>query len=223
MKKYIVLLILCFSHNAFATGPSRATLNIVPLSINENGSLFYKYMYISNPMGSHDIEPIFYGVGFFKDRKFTNLQEQVLIYNNYSEEKYNNELAKLTIWLNSSCKINDLKEGFTSCNLKEYVVNRLMNAAEIKQQYGIDITKATSYFLNPGELDVSEDESIYISYAFKGAIIAEFNQLRECIEGEDYVNVLITPLSYDEFNDAGGKFSGYFYECVNATGIIMNN
>lgn len=175
-------------------------------------------------MGGHYLEPVFYGTGFFKDGKFTSLKEQVIEADNDNSnldyKKYSADLAKLDQWLNAPCESSDLTNGFASCNLKEHAVNRLMTGAELKQTYGIDITKAVGYFLLPGILQANENNSIYVAYAVNGFIVAEFDEFTGCSEGVSQHNIFIAQRAVDEFNHFDEH--DYGYECVNLTGIVMN-
>lgn len=178
-------------------------------------------------MGGHYLEDILYGIGSFKDGEFTRLQEQVIYgdrtNNNLDYKKYDSDVSKLNQWLSSPCKPSDLMGDFISCNLKSYLVNRSMSIAEVKRAYGVDITKALVYFLLPGRLEADESKYIYVTYAFKGFIIAEFESYVECgkeraDEGK-YAFVFIGQGPVDKFNNF--EKDDYGYDCVNVTGIIM--
>lgn len=124
--------------------------------------------------------------------------------------------------LSSPCKTSDLMGDFTSCNLENHVVNRLMSVAELRQEYGVDITKAAGYFLLPGKLHADEDAHIHVIYAFNSLIIEEFEDYCEACEVEEnHTSVFIAQGSVDEFNNFDEN--DYGYECVNATGIIVRD
>lgn len=124
--------------------------------------------------------------------------------------------------LSSPCKTSDLMGDFTSCNLENHVVNRLMSVAELRKEYGVDITKSTSYFLLPGKLHVDENAHIHVTYALNGLIIAEFKDCCEACEVEEnHASVFIAQGSVDEFNNFNDN--DYGYECVNVTGIIVRD
>lgn len=219
MKKYIVLLALCLCQYVFATGASRTTLKITPLSINEQGALLYRYKIITNPIGAGIREDVLYGIGSFKDGQFISLQEQVIYgdidYEKFTGyEKYEADVSKLNEWLMSPCKSSDLKDGFTSCNLENYRVNRLMSVEELRQAYGVDITKDVGYFLLPGKLQADEKSSVYVTYARNGFIIVETGDCDYAwIPPLDGVSALISR-GYSEKDYQ-------YYECANVTGIIV--
>lgn len=122
--------------------------------------------------------------------------------------------------LSSPCKTSDLMGDFTSCNLENHVVNRLMSVAELRKEYGVDITKTAGYFLLPGKLQADKDVHIHVTYALNGLIIAEFEDCCEACEVEEnHTSVFIAQGSVDEFNNFDEN--DYGYDCVNVTGIIV--
>ena len=217
--KYIALFALCLCQCVFATGPSRATLKIRPLSLNEQGALLYRFKILTNPMGGHYFEPVQYGLGSFKAGKFTTLQSQQINGDvggkEFDFETYKADTDRLDKWLDSPCKQGDLLAGFKSCNLGNRVLNQKMTVAEIRKKYGFDLTKAKGYFLLPGKLDAQAGHSIYVTHMLNDAIIAEFDNLEGCIEGKDPQPVFIS--------NRQGSSNDYGYDCIHATGIAVKS
>lgn len=233
MLRYTLLLVLFLCQQAFATGPSRAILKITPLSINEEGALLYKYKMISNPMGGHVIDDIFYGIGSVKKGQFTYIKQHIM-YNNRDDLDYNKykiEEKELNEWLNTPCKQSDLISDFTSCNLNNHFVDRLMSVAEIKRTYGVDVTTAPNYFLLPGKMKADKNALIHVSYAINGLIIAEFENYSTDCEGiKNHATVFIAQGFIHDLNDLEinernnfDENNYYAFDCYDATGVIQKD
>lgn len=221
MKKILLLLSLYCSVSAFATGPSLADARIQPLSMNENNELLYKYTISENPTGAHTDHPIISGFGIFKNNEYTTLTQNIIeidpaIQN--SETAYWIKRGQNEQWFTQPCEINDLIEGFKSCNTQEKRKDQWLTLVEFKNNYNIDLLATPHFTLSSSDIYASSKDRVFVEYEFDHSLLLQF-KVESCFEDGLATLVIENTIMNDNAN-IRNSLDPVIFDCTIASAII---
>lgn len=234
LRKVLLLipLLVVFSFELSATGPSYIRAEIRPVSVNDKGDILCRTRYVANPSGGHYELPYEYGLCVLtRDTilqfSIYTVSFEITANNNDWEQNYKVYEKKLILWdsvyhsKSVPLQMSDadhhpiIKQyGFEEANISHYKRNGAISVREFAKTRKIDLQQTPQKALYGGEgVFKEEDAWVYILHDFGNIMIIDNKDDEGCAGG---INV---GTRFNHPNMWGSEDIGY--DCQTVTGVLF--